>query len=66
LLNDNLKTIFDLYDSPESLSNLILSYSNNKNLIAEKTNIIFENLKLNYDKKTMLNILVDFYEKHKK
>jgi hypothetical protein len=21
---------------------------------------------LNYDKKTMLNILVDFYEKHKK
>jgi hypothetical protein len=66
LLNDNLKTIFDSYDSPESLSNLILSYANNKNLIAEKTKIIFENLKLNYDKKTILNLLIDFYEKHKK
>jgi hypothetical protein len=66
LLNDNLKTIFDSYDSPEGLSNMILSYANNKNLIAEKTKIIFENLKLNYDKKTMRNLLVDFYEKHKK
>ncbi len=66
LLNDNLKTIFSTYSSAEDLSNVILNFVNDKNLIADKTKLIFENLKLNYDKKTMLNLLVDFYEKHKK
>ena len=66
LLNENLKTIFDTYSSPENLSDLILGYVNDKKLIAEKTKLIFENLKENYEKKMVLNLLIDFYKMHKK
>jgi len=66
LLNENLKTIFDTYSSPENLSDLILGYVNDKKLIAEKTKLIFENLQENYEKKMVLNLLIDFYKMHKK
>lgn len=66
LLNENLNTIFDTYDSPKSLSSLLLDYVNDKKRIEEKTIQIFENLKQNYDKTMVLNLLVEFYIKHKK
>ncbi|MFN5630319.1 MAG: hypothetical protein ACK48W_13650, partial [Bacteroidota bacterium] len=66
LLNDNLKTIFSTYSSAEDLSNVILNFVNDKNLIADKTKLIFENLQKNYEKKMILNLLIDFYTQHKK
>jgi len=43
-----------------------LNFVNDKNLIADKTKLIFENLQKNYEKKMILNLLIDFYTQHKK